>query len=103
MHTSVQGRQRWLDGKTGVVGRMDCPRIAEIGECVMFMHQARKTGIKHKLDPNLRYGVWLGLDPRTNEARVGTTTGVVRARAIRTRPDRERWSVQAIDQMMGVP
>lgn len=41
---------------------------------------------------NTRRYCSLGLDPRTNDARIGTRGCIVKARAGRRRPERETWS-----------
>ena len=45
----------------------------------------------------------MGLEPTTNEARIGTASGVVRARTIKRRPEDERWNIDAIKSVVGMP
>ena len=49
------------------------------------------------------YGTWLGLDLRAGEILVGTSSGVVRARTIKRRPEPERWSAEQALEVRGVP
>ena len=39
------------------------------------------------VEDKMKDGIWLGLKWRSDEAIVGTSTGVVRARDVRRRPD----------------
>ena len=77
------------DGKTArerIIGKQDLPNVAEFGESVFYLPLDRDRGQTEELDPKLQVGVWLGLERSTNEAKIGTPSGVLRARTVRRRP-----------------
>ena len=51
------------------------------------------------MDPKLLKGVWLGLETSTNEAKIGTPSGVLRARTVRWRPEAERWDPELVTSL----
>ena len=70
---------------------------------VLYLPLDRDRGQVAELSPKLVPGVWLGLERSTNEAKIGTPSGVIRARTVRRRPEAERWSSEAIRSVIGVP
>ena len=94
------------DGKTArerIIGKQDIPPMAEFGEMVLYLPLDRDRGQVAELSPKLLPGVWLGLERSTNEAKIGTASGVIQARTVRRRPEAERWSSDAIRKVIGVP
>ena len=49
-----------------------------------------------KLEPKFEHGVWLGVCPRTDEAIVGTTGGIVRAGTVKRRAIEDAWSAKVL-------
>ena len=99
-------RRGRTDGKTARErrkGKEENPWMAEFGESVHYLPLDRDRGACNEMDPKFLPGVWLGLERGTNEAKIGTTSGVIRARTVRRRPEEERWSAQAIRSTRGVP
>ena len=45
-----------------------------------------------KLEPKFEHGVWLGACPRTDEAVIGTSTGIVRAGTVKRQAVEDAWS-----------
>ena len=75
--------------------------LGEFGEVVHFrQHNALKLG-----DYVDRYedGVWLGLDPRSGENIIGTSTGVYRSGSVRRKPPDMMWSKEMLDKIIGTP
>ncbi len=82
------------DGRTAyeiVCGKRCTQAIAEFGEQVHYRRRAPEGEKRNKGEPDWEDGTFLGTTQRTNEYTVGTTVGVVRAYAIRRRPDGEKW------------
>ena len=57
----------------------------------------------NKMDARWEPGTWLGFEPRTDEVRIGTASGIVKARSVRRRPESERWNAEAIRKIVGTP
>ena len=74
--------------------------IAEFGENVLYKPLGDAPAFP---EARFLYGTWLGIDLRTGEILVGTTSGVVRARTIKRRPEPERWSAEQALGVRGVP
>ena len=72
-------------------GKQDTPMMAEFGESIMYLPMDRDRGQTTELDAKLFPGIWLGLEKSTNETKIGTSSGVIRARTVRRRPISERW------------
>ena len=49
-----------------------------------------------KLEPKFEHGVWLGVCPRTDEAIIGTTGGIVRAGMVKRRAIEEAWNAKVL-------
>ena len=56
-----------------------------------------------KLESEWKEGLWLGHQRSSNEMVIGTTEGVVKAYAIRRKPDDEKWDAKLIEEMKGTP
>ena len=48
-------------------------------------------------------GIYLGVEDRSGESRIGTARGVVKARDFRRKPESERWSATALRAFIGTP
>ena len=55
------------------------------------------------MEPRFEDGVWLGVEARTGEVRVGTPSGVVKSRSIRRKIEAEKWSVDSVENVVGFP
>ena len=64
--------------------------------------KATKTA-RSKLEPKMMDGIFLGMGLRTDEVRIGTTKGVVKARTIKRLCEEDRWKAEALEQMCGEP
>ena len=62
-----------------------------------------KTERKDKLETEWKEGLWLGHSRNSNEIYIGTKGGVVRAWAIRKKPEGEQWDGKLIKEMVGTP
>ena len=75
--------------------------IVPFGESVHY--RKLQSDDKNKLESPWEDGVWLGHERGSNEYLIGTDKGVVRAWAVKRRPESERWSAAAIKNMQGTP
>ena len=83
-------------------GRKCNLEVVPFGECVHY----RRLGAgdnKNKLESSWEEGVWLGHNRGSSEVLIGTPEGVVRARAVKRRPEDERWRADAILNVAGTP
>ena len=55
------------------------------------------------LVPRWKKGIWLGIVPTTSETIVGTPDGVFKTRSIRRKPDSDKWNLEEIQAIRGVP
>ncbi len=94
-----------VDGMTAyerLKGRPNRKKVCEIGETVLFKPvRAHSETHRFKLNPNIDYGVWLGVNPRNNEDLVGTSAGVFRASVVKRVPEDERWSADKVFSVKG--
>ena len=94
------------DGKTAFERRRGrrCDIPTEIlGEKVWYRELSTKTERKDKLETQWKEGLWLGHSRNSNEIYIGTRGGVVRAWAIRKKPEQEQWDGKLIKEMAGTP
>ena len=81
--------------------------IAEFGESVLYRPlrgEAGRESEKHeKFEARLEDGIFLGIEDRSGEARIGTVHGVVKCRDFRRKPESERWSAEAVRRFAGTP
>ena len=83
--------------------KKNLPDIVEFGEQVMYKPLATSGGKVENLAARFFDGVFLGVEPRTGELRIGTTSGVIKARSIRRKLEEERWSSTALQHLRGTP
>ena len=74
----------------------------EFGELLHFRRH-RAAGKQAKLDESWADGVFLGYRTLSGETIVGTSKGVMRTRTVRRKPAEERWSVENLRLVTGVP
>ena len=95
------------DGKTPLErhrGEKHERPLAEFGEKVLYLPLDRHAHpVVQAPEPRYEEGFWLGMDVRTTEVIIGTATGIVRARAIRRRPEDERWCIEGLLKITGTP
>ena len=115
--TIVQWMVRWAamlatrytvgrDGRTPherIKGRRCNELVVPFGELVWYKQLKLSTDSTQKLESCWHEGVWIGQNQRSNEVLIGTTSGVVKAFAVKRRPDEERWNKDAIINMQGTP
>ena len=93
------------DGRTAyerIKGRQASRAVCEFGEKVLCM--PLKPGRGTKVEDKFIDGVFLGVNPRTNEVYVATEEGeVIRARTIKRRPFEDRWDVDIVLNVKGTP
>ena len=80
--------------------------ILEFGEKILYKPLAPKSTskeIKNKMEPRFIEGVWLGITTDGKEHVVGPSEGVVRARTVKRRPYSERWSIEDVKSIKGIP
>ena len=94
------------DGKTAyqrLKGKRATSQVCSIGEKVLYM-PVKKSGARlNKLVPRFKYGVWLGISPRTSESLAGTPDGAFRTRVVRRLEESKRWDAEAIENIKGTP
>ena len=91
------------DGKTPMErlrGAKHGRPIAELGENILYKPLGDAPAFP---EAEFLYGTWLGIDLRTGEILVGTSSGIVRARTVKRRPEPERWSAEQAFAVRGVP
>ena len=94
------------DGKTAFERRRGrrCDIPTEIlVEKVWYRELRTRTERKDKLETEWKEGLWLGHSRNSNEIYIGTRSVVVRAWAIRKKPDSEQWDGKLIKEMRGTP
>ena len=92
------------DGKTAYErqrGRKCKMEVIPFGEKVFYRRLGEDD--KNKLDSQWEEGIWLGHARGSNEVLIGTREGVVRAWAVKRRPEEERWSAEDLKHMQGTP
>ena len=83
-------------------GRERCHRpIAEFGESVWYMPMTTATNHLNKMETRMFDGIWLGMESRDGSVRIGTASGVVKARTIRRKPLDNRWVRHEVDGIRG--
>ena len=79
-------------------GKESSTPIAEFGERICFMP---KTSDKQQA--RFSSGIFLGLQRRSNEAIIGTESGVYKARTIRRLAPEAKWDIEYIKRIVGTP
>ena len=96
---------RGADGRTPYERSARKPwrlQVPEFGECIWYQPlKGEKVG--SKLEPKFEKGIFLGVQEGSALKWVGTEAGVVRAWSIKRRPDDERWVVDELNHMIGLP
>ena len=86
-----------------IKGRQSRAQIAGFAEKILYMPlRSSKVG-RSKLEPRMEYGVFYGVNFRTDEVRVGTERGVVKARTIKRLAPEDRWDGDYILKIKGRP
>jgi hypothetical protein len=74
--------------------------LVEFGESVFFKF-LNKT--HEKLDARWASGIFLGRRDQSDEAILGTSSGIEHARSIRRKPESDRWNAEEFSSFVGVP
>ena len=94
------------DGKTAYErqkGRKCKQEVIPFAEKVMYKKLKESGARKHILESQWDEGLWLGHSRISNEVLIGTRTGVVRAWAVKRKPEEDRWDKTLIKNMKGTP
>jgi len=83
-------------------GREATSPLCEFGECVQYRPPGL-TRARGKLQSMLSEGVYLGRTHSSGESLIGTPKGVVRARDVYRRTRSERFNVETLKSIVGVP
>ena len=79
-----------------------CKRpISQFGEAVWHLPRESPNTDDHKVSDEMRYGIWLGANERTEENRIDIEHGVVKCGTIKRRPAEHQWCGNMIDDMKG--
>ena len=92
------------DGKTPyerIKGKKSSRPLVHIGEKVMYM--PLKPGRLGGMHSRFFYGVFLGINERTDEVCIGTEGGVIKAQTMRRLGEEQRWDMKAIKAVRGTP
>ena len=73
-------------------GKHTLRRLAEFGENVLWLPETWESGRTEKLEPKLEKGIWLGVCLPTDEAIIGSSIGIVRARTVKRQAIEEAWN-----------
>ena len=71
-------------------------KMADFGECVFFLPAKDNKEGMHKADEKFSEGIWLGMNPRTGEAIIGTDNGIEMARTVRRKVESEAFDHRKI-------
>ena len=63
------------------------------------MEEKKRT----KMDYVYKFGIYLGIVPNSNESWIGTPSGVITARSIRRVTEEEKWRMDDIEAVVGLP
>ena len=95
-----------------VKGKAPSNAVMPIGERVLYMppkadkvrDERGKKVARTKADYRYVFGVYLGIKQDSNDSWIGTEGGeVIAARSLRRTTDEEKWSMDAINKVKGVP
>ena len=93
------------DGRTAycrIKGKNPSNKVVPLGEKVLYM-PLKSAGKKNKLAVKFKYGVFVGVHPRTSEALVANEHGTFRARTVKRLTEDKRWDVASLRLVKGVP
>ena len=94
------------DGKTPyerVTGRKWKQEAFEFGEQVMYRLPEKSGGKKHDFEDKWAVGTYLGIVRGSYERIVGTKEGVWRTNAVKRKPFEERWVLEKVAEVRGLP
>ena len=83
-------------------GRDATSSLCEFAECVQF-RQSGASRARGKLQSMLGDGVYLGRTHSSGECIIGTPRGIVKARDVYRRPKDERFNIDMLKSIIGVP
>ena len=98
-----------VDGRTAyyrTYGRTFSGKTFELGEQVWLKPKRSKTMMKKRgMDAKWQEGTWVGFEHRPGEPLVVVADGgpALRVRTVRARPQSERWSTKAIEEIVATP
>ena len=96
-----------FDGKTPyqrIRGKTFDKALCEFGECVHYKIPKRLIGPElNKWDNRWEVNVFLGIRSISNEMYVGTNTGIIKCRTIRRKTFDQRWIVDVLTRVRGLP
>lgn len=93
------------DGRTPherLRGKRPPQALVPFGEKVLFQ-SLRQDRRANKAEPRYDYGVWAGVRIGGADVYILTPDGAVRARSVRRLPGAERWDMELIGRVRGVP
>ena len=96
------------DGKVPyerVRGKKPSAMIIPILERILYKPSTTKAAEKArvKTDYRFEFGIYLGIVPNSNESWIGTPNGVITARSVRRVSEAEKWKIEDIEAVIGVP
>ena len=94
------------NGKTSyamIKGRQPKTAIAGFGEKVLYMPMKGSKIDKSKLEPQLEYGIFVGINMRTEETIIETKEGTVKAWTMKRLTPEDRWDWEFMDAVRGEP
>ena len=77
-------------------GKHEIRRMTECGGSVLWLPETWESGRMENLEPKFENDVWLGICPRTDEAIIGTATGIVRAGTMKRQTMEETRNAQQL-------
>ena len=93
------------DGRTAyqrLKGKAPSNKTLPLGEKVLYL-PLKSAGKQNKLAPKFKYGIFVGVNPRTSESLIANSSGVFRARTVKRLPEDDRWDGNAISEIKGLP
>ena len=84
-------------------GREAGKNLCEYGEKVLYYPLKGPGRSKDKTEARWKYGIWLGISNRSDEVIIGTETGVIKARSVRSLVEKDRWDKEFVDKIQGTP
>ena len=96
--------QKGRDGRTPVErshGKKPAQEIVPFGEKVLARPMSSTP--LNRMNPRYKFGVWLGVRNNSAECFVVTAEGVFRASEVRRIEQKDRWDIEAINKVIGVP
>jgi hypothetical protein len=93
------------DGKTPyqrLKGKKPSNVLVPLGEKVLYL-PLKQPGRMNKLAPKFKYGIYVGVNPRTSESLVSNEHGTFRARTVRRLADDMKWDIAMMRGIQGMP